>query len=166
MPLHYVDPNSTHSRWYTACTNFGRSRPGQFFARNVLFHVEPWLYRATAGRYPRVLRGPMTAPLTTTGAKTGQRRVRQLTYFHDGPDAILLASNLAKPTNPGWFYNLKAHADCQLGDENFVAEEVVDPAEYDRLFALAEQVFAGYAEYRETTSRIGRHIPVLRLTRH
>jgi hypothetical protein len=30
--------------------------------------------------------------------------------------------------------------------------------------ALAEQVYAGYADYRVTTTNIGRQIPIIRLT--
>ena len=163
MPLHYVDPYSTHGRRYQILERFGRSRPGQFMARHVLFHVDPWLYRVTGGGYPQILGGPATAPLASIGAKSGQRRVRQLTYFHDGPDAILLASNSAKPKNPGWYYNLKVHPECQLGDDEFVATEVTDPAEYVRLYALAEQVYGGYEDYRVKAAHAGRQIPIVRL---
>jgi deazaflavin-dependent oxidoreductase (nitroreductase family) len=165
MPLHYVDPHSKHGRRYKAMESFGRSRPGQFMARHVLFRIDPWLHRATGGRYPWVFGGPATAPLASTGAKSGQLRVRQLTYFHDGPDAILLASNSAKSNNPGWYYNLKAHPECQWGDDTFVATEVTDPDEYTRLYALAEQVYAGYSDYRVQTARVGRRIPIFRLAR-
>ena len=104
-----------------------------------------------------------SAPLTTTGAKTGQPREVQLVYFHDGPDPILVASNYAGPKHPNWYYNLKAHPECQFGDERFVATEVTDPDEYARLYGLAEQVFAGYGDYRVKTAAIGRQIPLFRL---
>jgi deazaflavin-dependent oxidoreductase (nitroreductase family) len=164
MPLHYVDPHSKHGRRYMALESFGRSRPGQFVSRHIFFRIDPWLHRATGGRYPWILGGPATAPLISTGAKSGQPRVRQLTYFHDGPDPILLASNSAKPNHPGWYYNLKTHPECRLGDESFEATEVTDPEEYVRLYALAEQVYAGYRDYRATTAPIGRQIPIFRLT--
>ena len=165
MPLHYVDPHKKRSRTYTALESFGRSRPGQFLARHVTPHIDPWLYRATGGRYPSVLGGVSTAPLMTTGAKSGQPREVQITYFHDGTDPILIASYGGGPKNPQWYYNLKAHPECQLGDEKFVATEVTDPDEYARLYGLAEQVFAGYGDYRVKTAAIGRHIPVFRLKR-
>jgi F420H(2)-dependent quinone reductase len=43
-----------------------------------------------------------------------------------------------------------------------VAKEVTDSNEYARLFGLAEQVYAGYADYRVKTA-VGRHIPLFRL---
>jgi deazaflavin-dependent oxidoreductase (nitroreductase family) len=163
MSLHYVDPHKRHSRVYKALESFGRSRSGQFISRHVLFRIDPWLYRASGGRYPWVLGGAATAPLISTGAKSGQPREHQLTYFHDGPDPILTASNSGEPKHPQWFYNLKAHPECQFGDEGFVATEVTDPDEYARLYALAEQVYAGYEDYRVKTAPVGRKIPVFRL---
>ena len=60
---------------------------------------------------------------------------------------------------------MKAHPECQLGDEKFVATEVTDPDEYARLYGLAEQVYAGYGDYRVKTAAIGRRIPLFRLKR-
>jgi hypothetical protein len=49
-----------------------------------------------------------------------------------------------------------------LGGEKFLASDVTDPDDYARLYELAEQVYAGWGDYRLKTG--GRHIPVLRLT--
>lgn len=163
MPLHDVDPHQRHIRLYKALEGFGRSRSGQYFARHVLFRIDPWLYRAIGGRYPWIVGGTATAPLISTGAKSGQPREHQLTYFHDGADPILIASNAGGPKNPQWFHNLKAHPECGFGDESFVATEVTDPDEYARLYALAEQVYAGYGDYRLKTAPAERKIPVFRL---
>ncbi len=62
MPLHCVDPHKKHSRWYTAMESFARPRPGQWMARHVAPHVDPWLYRKTGGRYPSAVGGASTAP--------------------------------------------------------------------------------------------------------
>jgi deazaflavin-dependent oxidoreductase (nitroreductase family) len=163
MPLRYVAPDRKRGRMYRTGVRFGRSHVGQFLARRVTPRIDPWLYRATGGRYPAALGAVASAPLTTTGAKTGQPREVQLVYFHDGPDPILVASNYAGPKHPNWYYNLKAHPECQFGDERFVATEVTDPDEYARLYGLAEQVFAGYGDYRVKTAAIGRQIPLFRL---
>jgi deazaflavin-dependent oxidoreductase (nitroreductase family) len=99
----------------------------------------------------------------STGARSGQPRERQLSYFHDGSDPILIASNSGGPKHPNWYYNLKARPECRLGDERFIATEVTDPDEYTRLYRLAEQVYAGYGDYRVKTTAVGRKIPVFRL---
>ncbi len=127
MPLRYVDPHKRHSRRYETWVNLSRSRPGQFLAHHLWPHVDPWLYRASGGRYPAIFGGPSTAPLMTTGAKSGQPREHQITYFHDGPDPIVIASNYGGPKHPQWYYNLKAHRACELGDEKFVATEIPTP---------------------------------------
>ncbi|HEX4559428.1 MAG TPA: nitroreductase/quinone reductase family protein [Mycobacterium sp.] len=166
MPLHYVDPNKRYRRWYRALESFGRSRAGEFMARHLFWHIDPWMFRATGGRYPWILGGLATAPLISTGAKSGRPRQHQLAYFHDGADVILIASYAGEPTHPHWYHNLKAHPECQLGDEKFVATEVTDTQEYERLYALAEQICVNYNDYRAKTAALGRRIPVFRLEPH
>ena len=105
-----------------------------------------------------------SATLKTIGARSGQLRATQVAYFHDGRDVVIMASNYGDGKHPQWYYNLIAHPDCELGDEAFRAEEVTDPDSYARLFALAERYFALFADYRTKTARVGRKIPVFRLT--
>ena len=164
MPLHYVDPHKKYGRWYRAMERNARTRPMQFLARHVLFHIDPWLFRVTRGRYPAILGSIASAPLVTTGARSGQRREHQLSYFHDGPDPILIASNSGGSKHPQWYHNLKANPECEFGFDRFVATEVTEPDEYERLYVLAENVFGGYGEYRAKTASVGRRIPVFRLT--
>ena len=99
----------------------------------------------------------------TTGAKSGQPREHQITYLHDGRDAVAIASNYGGPKHPQWYDNLKAHPECELGGEKFLATEVTDPDEYARLYGLDVQVYAGWGDYRLKTDLIGRRIPVFRL---
>jgi deazaflavin-dependent oxidoreductase (nitroreductase family) len=160
MPLRYVDPHKKHGPIYRASVKLARTRAGSFLGKHFSPRVDPWVSRLTNGRGL----GPVVnAPLITTGAKSGQPRQVQLTYFHDGPDPILIASNYAGPKHPQWSYNLKANPECKFGGEHFVATEVTDPTEYTRLFGLAEKVYAGYADYRAKTASIGRQIPLFRL---
>jgi deazaflavin-dependent oxidoreductase (nitroreductase family) len=164
MRLHYVDPYKQNGLWYKALESWGRSRPGQFVARRVFYRIDPWLFRATGGRYPSIMGGMSTAPLISTGAKTGMPREHQLTYFHDKTDPILIASNAGGVKHPQWYYNLKANPQCEFGDEPYLATEVTDADEYARLFGLAEKVYAGYGDYRTKTAAAGRTIPIFRLT--
>lgn len=161
MPLRYVDPQRPRGRAYERSVRFGRSRIGQFVARHIARRTDPYLFRLTGGR---VNMGPIiNAPLVTTGAKSGKPRQVQLTYFHDGRDVILLASNYGGTKHPQWYHNLKANPDCEFGMEPFTASEVTDPDEDARLFGLAEKVYAGYDDYRDKTAPAGRQIPIFRL---
>lgn len=161
VPLRYVDPHKERGLGYVIASRFGRSSVGQFFARHVARHTDPLWFRLTRGRIN--VSPIVNAPLVTTGAKSGERREVQLTYFHDRDDVILVASNFGGTRNPQWYHNLKAHPDCEFGGEPFTASEVTDPDEHARLFALAERVYPGYRDYRKATAD-GRHIPVFRLT--
>lgn len=71
MPLRNVDPNKKRGRLHQVTVSFARSRSGQFLARHVFPRIDPWLYRATGGRYPWIIGGAAGAPLVTTGAKSG-----------------------------------------------------------------------------------------------
>lgn len=163
MPLRYVDPHEKRGSTYAAMVRFGRSPAGQWFVRHVSARVDPWLYRVTGGRLTSTLGTVVTAPLMTTGARSGRSRESQITYFHDGPDAIAIASNYGGAKHPQWYYNLLAHPECELGGERFVASEVTDPDEYARLFTLAERVYAGWRDYAARTATTGRRIPIFRL---
>jgi deazaflavin-dependent oxidoreductase (nitroreductase family) len=161
VPLRYVDPHKKRGRWYRANVGLGRSRVGQFVARHIARHTDPYLFRLTGGRVN--MGAIINAPLISTGAKSGEPRVVQLTYFHDGPDVILLGSNYGGTKHPQWYYNLKAHPECEFGGESFSASQVTDSDEYARLYKLAEQVYAGYSDYIVKTAPAGRQIPIFRL---
>lgn len=163
MPLPYADPHKKRGRRYVAMERFALSPLGQWYGRHLGPRIDPWLYRKSGGRYPSILGGVSTAPLVTTGAKSGQRREHQITYFHDRRDAIAVASNYGGRKHPQWFYNLKANPECELGGDPFVASEVTNPDDYTYLYGLAEHVYAGWSEYRLKTDPIGRRIPVFRL---
>jgi deazaflavin-dependent oxidoreductase (nitroreductase family) len=141
-----------------------RSRFGQFVARHVASKTDPWLGRVSKGRVSWGMFNIPSATLRTTGAKSGQLREAQVAYFHDGRDVIVIASNYGGDKHPQWYHNLIAHPECELGDEAFRAAEVTEPDDYSRLYGLAEQYYAGFADYRVKTALAGRKIPVLRLS--
>ncbi|MGD0943605.1 MAG: nitroreductase family deazaflavin-dependent oxidoreductase [Acidimicrobiales bacterium] len=103
--------------------------------------------------------------LTSTGAKTGQKRTTPVMYLADGDRLAVFASKAGAPTNPDWYRNLLAHprASVEVGTETFEVEaEVASPAERDRLYAIQAERYPGFAEYQEKTTRV---IPVILLRR-
>jgi len=80
----------------------------------------------------------------------------------DGEKIALIASYFGGKHNPGWYYNLKAKAECKvrIGGEarNYLARETFGD-ERERYFQLGNMYYAGYFEYRERASH--RHIPVM-----
>ena len=106
----------------------------------------------------------MTALLETRGARTGCTRRTGVIYFYDGDRVTIIASNAGRPGNPSWFYNARANPDVLLGGQPFRAEIIEDAASRERLWQLADRVFAAYAAYRDTAARASRTIPILQLT--
>ncbi len=103
--------------------------------------------------------------LTTTGAKTGQRRIIPLMYVSDGDRVLAIASKGGSPKHPLWYHNLLAHPEVtvEVGSEKFDATaRVLTGEERERAFARAAEVFPPYAEYQKKTPR---EIPVIALER-
>ena len=162
MALRRVDPRKPRGALYRAFVRFNATPLANWVSKHVVWRLDPVVMRLTGGRLGLGL-GLPSALLETRGARTGQPRRNGVLYFHDGEDAIVIASKLGMPEHPAWFHNLSAHPDVVLGGQPFRAEVVIDAAERERLWALADQVFATYATYRERAARAGRTIPVVRL---
>jgi deazaflavin-dependent oxidoreductase (nitroreductase family) len=99
--------------------------------------------------------------LTTIGAKTGQPRQALLVGVQDGKRIALIASNFGRAHNPGWYYNLKAKAECQIlwnGKTGTYLAHEAEGTEREEFWQLALSYYAGYEKYRARTNR---RIPVM-----
>ncbi|HEY6772292.1 MAG TPA: nitroreductase/quinone reductase family protein [Solirubrobacterales bacterium] len=162
-PLKYVDPDlppSRFSRLYAAVSN---TRFGRFVSSRVAWKLDPHLLSATGGRVGMGLVLP-TALLETSGAKSGELRRNGVLYFHDGDRVTIVASKQGLPGNPAWFHNLRANPDVVFGGSPMRATVITDETERERLWQLADRVFAPYADYRREAARAGRTIPIVQLT--
>ena len=103
--------------------------------------------------------------LTTTGAKSGQKRVNPLAALPRGDVLYVFASKAGAPTNPDWYHNLLAHPEVEVefGEDRFdaVATPVTGP-ERDRIWDEQKTAMPGFADYEKSTERI---IPVVELRR-
>jgi deazaflavin-dependent oxidoreductase (nitroreductase family) len=135
---------------------------------SVAARLDPILHAWTRGRFGKLVPMPFVS-MTTTGARSGEPRTAAVIYFHDGDDVILIASNYGGTRHPAWYHNLKANPTTELRRANrsatYVAAEVTDEAERERLFDLGNRVYPGYAQYRVGTAAMGRRIPIMRLRR-
>ena len=122
-------------------------------------------FRARGGRVGGYHATMQLLLLTTTGARTGQRRAVPLTYLPDGDRYIVTAGNAGSDRHPAWYYNLAAHPDVtvEVGTEAFKAVAVVaDEAERG---ALYEQFAATYPQADGYQAQTTRQIPVVILRR-
>ena len=122
-------------------------------------------FRANGGKVGGRFEGAAMLLLTTTGAKSGRRRVTPLAYLPDGDRFIIIASKAGAPTNPDWYYNLVANPETtvEVGAETIpVTAEVLTGEERDRLYAKQAALRPAFAEYQAKTART---IPVIALRR-
>ena len=122
-------------------------------------------FRANAGKVGGMFRNVPLLLLHHRGRKTGKVRVHPLAYRADGDRFLVFGSKGGAPTNPDWYYNLKANprATVEVGTDTFDVEaRMAEGEERDRLWAEQERAAPGFAEYQRKTKR---KIPVIILER-
>lgn len=154
------------SRIERTLEGFARTPVGTWVVKNVAPVIDPPLLRLTGGRVSSLYPVPVLL-LTTTGAKTGQPRSHPLLYVVDGETILLVASNYGSTRHPAWYRNLRAHPVVEVlagrHSGTYTASEITDPAERERAWDLATDLYAGYGDYEQRAA--GRTIPLIRLTR-
>ncbi len=147
--------------FYRGVIKIASSPAGAWYFVNVTSKVDPWLLRKTGGRVS-ALPGQPVLLLVHTGAKSGQRRETPLVYAVDGSNVVLIASKGGDPKHPAWYHNLVANPDCELvakGRSGKYRAREATGEERSRLWALALDVYPGYATYQQRAG--ARTIPVL-----
>src|SRR5581483_5649649 len=74
--------------------------------RNDWNHQMIETFRANGGKVGGMWEGRPLLLLTTTGAKSGQRRTSPVMYKNNGDRLFVFASKGGAPTNPDWYHNL------------------------------------------------------------
>ncbi len=161
--LKYVDPKRPRSFFSRVYAGLANTRLGRFLSVHVVWKLDPHLMRATRGRLGMGLVMP-TALLETRGARSGAVRRNVVIYFHDGDRVTIVASKLGLPEHPAWFHNLEADPEVTFGGVPMRATVVEDEVERDRIWTLADGIFAPYAAYRREAARVNRAIPIVQLT--
>jgi deazaflavin-dependent oxidoreductase (nitroreductase family) len=144
--------------------NLARTRPGAWFFVHVATHIDRHVMRWTNGRISSGIGSSLyqdVVLVVTRGAKTGRERPIPLLSTPDGDRLVLIASSGGAPNHPAWYGNLKKTPQCRVlsprGWREFEAREV-EGDERTRLWELAVQQYAGYADYQ---ARVERRIPVM-----
>ena len=122
-------------------------------------------FRANEGRVGGMFEGAPLLLLTSTGARSGERRTTPVVYLPDGERMVIVASKGGAPENPAWYHNLRANpaATVEVGNEKLDVNAVVtEGEERDRLFDHHAETYPQFADYAQKTSR---RIPVVALER-
>jgi deazaflavin-dependent oxidoreductase (nitroreductase family) len=123
-------------------------------------------FRANGGKVGGMFEGAPLLLLHSTGARSGFERVHPLRYQRVGDEFAVFASKAGAPTNPDWYYNLRAHPDAEIeiGTETVkVRARVAEDEERERIWERQKQQAPNFAEYEKTAG--GRKIPVVLLAR-
>jgi deazaflavin-dependent oxidoreductase (nitroreductase family) len=130
----------------------------------ALSKVHLAIHRFTRGRVLDRLAGMPVLLLTTTGRRSGKARTTPLTFFRDGDDLVVIASNGGADRAPDWSLNLQQNprAVVQIGTDRLTVQaSAAAPEKRERLWARITATYPGYAAYQQRTAR---RIPVLILT--
>jgi deazaflavin-dependent oxidoreductase (nitroreductase family) len=122
-------------------------------------------FRANGGEVGGPFEGASMLLLTTTGAKSGERRTTPVVYLPDGERMVIFASKAGAPTNPAWYHNLLANptVTVEVGSETLEANAVVtEGEEREQLFDRQAAIHPQFTEYAQKTTR---RIPVIALER-
>ena len=135
-----------------------------FFALRI-HRLDRAILERTRGKYSVIgILGWPIIEITTIGARTHQRRSLPLVGIMDGQRLALIASSFGRAHNPGWYYNLKAHPECDVlfngRSRKYMAREI-EGAEYEKYWQMAVSYYQGYEKYKERAAH--RHIPVMLL---
>jgi deazaflavin-dependent oxidoreductase (nitroreductase family) len=99
--------------------------------------------------------------LTTTGRRSGKARTTPLTFFREGADLVVIASNGGADRPPDWSRNLQKNprAIVEIGNDRLtVTARTASAEERERLWVGITATYPGYAAYQRKTTR---QIPVV-----
>jgi len=122
-------------------------------------------FRASRGVSDDPFAGRPLLLLTTTGARSGQRRTTPLMYVADRDRLLVIASNAGAPAHPDWYRNLLAHpeATVEVGADTYDVHAVVlEGAERQQLW---DKIVESYPFFTEHQAKITREIPLIALER-
>jgi deazaflavin-dependent oxidoreductase (nitroreductase family) len=143
--------------------------PVAWLLARTLHHLDRAVFRLTGGKHTFVglAAGLPVLMLTTTGAKTGQRRTSPVLAFPDGDAFILIATNYGQGHDPGWVHNLRQKPCASVTFEGLLPREMtaseLTGKERERVFEQGLTIYHGFGAYRKRTTRT---IPVLRPEPH
>ncbi|MEW6287908.1 MAG: nitroreductase/quinone reductase family protein [Chloroflexota bacterium] len=138
-------------------------RPVTAFFAPRLHRLDEFVLRWSGNRFAvSQLAGWTIIQLTTLGAKSNLPRTTPLIGVVDGEKIALVASSFGRAHHPAWYYNLKAHPECEVtlhGKAGRYLARETEGEEYQRYWKMAVAIYGGYEKYKQRAAP--RHIPVM-----
>ena len=151
--------------WRKPLDSIFSSRLGSAFHRRFGPLVDRPLMRLSRGRLALTF-GMPTLLLTTIGRRSGEPRSTPLLYFRYEDSLAVIGTRFGSPQQPHWYLNIRKtpEATVLLGGEEFkVSAHDANPAEREKLWALATRAYGGFEKYKARI--VAREIPIVILSR-
>lgn len=161
--MFYTEANPFHR----FMRSFAAIRPVSWLFARTLHHIDRPVFRLSGGKhtFASLVTGLPVVMLTTTGAKSGEKRTLPLLGLPDGERTVVIASNYGQLHHPSWYYNLIAipEATLSVGAETrkVVAREVEGEERWE-IWRRGLEVYPGWRGYERRAA--GRRIPVMVLS--
>lgn len=129
----------------------------------VVPHVDRFLHKVSGGRI--VMSGGLlpSLVLTTTGAKTGQRRTTPLATKPEGDSWYVVGSNFGRENHPAWTANLIAHPEAEVSFQGKTTPVLAHQLTAEEKAELWPRLVKFWPNYDVYVSRSGRDLRVFRL---
>lgn len=115
-----------------------------------------FVYLASGGWIGGSLFGMRFLLLGNVGRRSGSHHQTPILYVPDGERLVLAGSNAGQDRHPAWWLNLQEHpeATVQAGRHKFaVKARQASSEEAPRLWALLQESYGWFENYREATDR-------------
>jgi deazaflavin-dependent oxidoreductase (nitroreductase family) len=122
-------------------------------------------FRRNGGKVGGQFEGFPLLLLTSTGARSGAKRINPLAYFDIDGKIYIIGSSAGRERDPAWVYNIRANpgVEVEIGAEapKVASAHELARDERDRIYQIVVQRAPGFGEYQQQTDRV---IPVFELT--
>lgn len=133
------------------------SKAGSAAIRRWSYKADRYIFKRTGGKASLTawLSGLPMLMLTTTGAKSKQKRTSPLAAIPYEGDLAIIGSNFGSTHTPNWVYNLEADPNCEVAvganSASVVAHRLSGDA-VENVFSVASGLYPGFAHYRDRAS--------------
>jgi len=145
------------NRFHKIVRRFAASGPGSWLFARIAHHLDRPVNRLTRGRHTlgSAITGLPVVMLTTTGARSGQRRTVPVLGIPFSVGVAVIASNFGQRNQPAWYYNLRAHPDAQVVIDGIRRPVRALEADGDRraeIWREGLRVYPGFSQYERRAS--------------
>ena len=133
---------------------FASSGPGSWLFLRIAHRLDKPVFKATSGRrtLSNLLAGLPIAMVTTTGRKSGRKRTVPVLGLPTSEGLAVISSSYGQERHPGWYYNLRANPEGEVGVDGSTWRFRAVEAEGEQRRAIWDQAletYPGFATYEK-----------------